>query len=137
LLYNAFMANKRIPARVLFWAALAVVGLLAVGGRGQEKGAAPSPVKPLYVVRIDGAISPASADYLASSIARAKADGARAVLGGGANEELGGLYYRPTLLVDVPEGSEILTSEVFGPALTLQPFEIAVVEGPAPTSGKP
>lgn len=61
-------------------------------------------------------------DRIDGFVQRAKADGARAVLGGGANEELGGLYYRPTLLVDVPEGSEILTSEVFGPALTLQPF---------------
>ena len=74
------MANKRFSARVLFWAALAVVGLLAVGGRGQEKGAAPSPVKPLYAMRIEGAISPATADYLASSIARAKAEGAQALL---------------------------------------------------------
>ena len=76
----SFMANKRFSARVLFWAALAVVGLLAVGGRGQEKGAAPSPVKPLYAMRIEGAISPATADYLASSIARAKAEGAQALL---------------------------------------------------------
>ncbi len=55
-------------------------------------------------------------------VQRAKADGAKAVMGGGPNEELGGLYYRPTLFVDVPERSEILTKEVFGPVLTLQPF---------------
>lgn len=55
-------------------------------------------------------------------VQRAKADGAKAVLGGGANEDLGGLYYRPTLFVDAPMGSEILTREVFGPVLTLQPF---------------
>lgn len=55
-------------------------------------------------------------------VRRAKADGARAILGGGPNEELGGLYYRPTLFVDAPEGSEILTQEVFGPVLTLQAF---------------
>ena len=45
------------------------------------------------------------------------------VFGGGPNEELGGLYYRPTLFADAPEGSEILTDEVFGPVLTLQTFE--------------
>ena len=39
------------------------------------------------------------------------------------NEELGGLYYRPTLFVDAPAGSEILTQEVFGPVLTAQSFE--------------
>jgi 5-carboxymethyl-2-hydroxymuconic-semialdehyde dehydrogenase len=56
-------------------------------------------------------------------VQRAKADGARVVFGGGPNEELGGLYYRPTLFTDAPEGSEILTQEVFGPVLTLQTFE--------------
>ena len=55
-------------------------------------------------------------------VQRAKAEGAKAILGGGSNEELGGLYYRPTLLVDAPAGSEILTQEVFGPVLTLQRF---------------
>jgi 5-carboxymethyl-2-hydroxymuconic-semialdehyde dehydrogenase len=35
---------------------------------------------------------------------------------------LGGLYYEPTLLVDVPPGAEILREEVFGPVLTLQTF---------------
>jgi 5-carboxymethyl-2-hydroxymuconic-semialdehyde dehydrogenase len=56
-------------------------------------------------------------------VQRAKADGAKAVLGGGPNEDLGGLYYRPTLFVDALPGSEILRTEVFGPVLTLQPFE--------------
>ncbi len=55
-------------------------------------------------------------------VQRAKAAGARAIVGGGPNEDLGGLYYRPTLLVDAPGGSEILTKEVFGPVLTLQTF---------------
>ncbi len=56
-------------------------------------------------------------------VQRAKEEGAKAVLGGGPNEELGGLYYRPTLFVDVPGGTEILKREVFGPVLTLQSFE--------------
>jgi aminomuconate-semialdehyde/2-hydroxymuconate-6-semialdehyde dehydrogenase len=56
-------------------------------------------------------------------VQRAKADGARPLLGGGPNEELGGLYYRPTLFADAPPGSEILTREVFGPVLTVQSFE--------------
>ncbi|HZP89773.1 MAG TPA: aldehyde dehydrogenase [Actinomycetota bacterium] len=56
-------------------------------------------------------------------VQRAKADGARVLIGGGPNEELGGWYYRPTLFVDTPPGSEILTREVFGPVLTLQAFE--------------
>ncbi len=55
-------------------------------------------------------------------VQRAKAYGAKAIIGGGPNEELRGLYYRPTLFVDVPPDSEILRKEVFGPVLTLQPF---------------
>jgi len=56
-------------------------------------------------------------------VRRAKADGAEVVFGGGPNEDLGGLYYRPTLFTAAPPGSEILTHEVFGPVLTLQTFE--------------
>jgi aminomuconate-semialdehyde/2-hydroxymuconate-6-semialdehyde dehydrogenase len=55
-------------------------------------------------------------------VERALADGARAVLGGGPNDDLGGLYFRPTILVDARPGSEILTEEVFGPVLTIQTF---------------
>ena len=45
------------------------------------------------------------------------------LLGGGPNDDLGGLYYRPTLFADVPEGAEVLRKEVFGPVLTLQTFD--------------
>jgi 5-carboxymethyl-2-hydroxymuconic-semialdehyde dehydrogenase len=55
-------------------------------------------------------------------VQRAKEAGAKAVIGGGPNGDLGGLYYRPTLFVDAPQGSEILQQEVFGPVLTLQRF---------------
>jgi aminomuconate-semialdehyde/2-hydroxymuconate-6-semialdehyde dehydrogenase len=55
-------------------------------------------------------------------VRRAVAAGARPLLGGGMNPELGGLYYQPTLLADSPQGSEILTEEVFGPVLTIQTF---------------
>jgi aminomuconate-semialdehyde/2-hydroxymuconate-6-semialdehyde dehydrogenase len=63
-----------------------------------------------HVERVDGFVR------------RALAEGARAVAGGGPNDELGGLYYRPTVLVDAPPGSEILREEVFGPVLTVQAF---------------
>ena len=56
-------------------------------------------------------------------VQRAKADGATVLLGGGPNEDLGGLFYRPTLFGHVPEGAEVLRREVFGPVLTLQTFE--------------
>jgi aminomuconate-semialdehyde/2-hydroxymuconate-6-semialdehyde dehydrogenase len=55
-------------------------------------------------------------------VRRALAAGARAILGGGPNDELGHLYYQPTILVEAEAGSEILTEEVFGPVLTIQNF---------------
>ncbi|MFI7702226.1 aldehyde dehydrogenase [Nonomuraea sp. NPDC049480] len=56
-------------------------------------------------------------------VRRALEAGARAVVGGGPNTDLGGLYYRPTLLTDVAQDSEIVQEEVFGPVLTLQTFD--------------
>jgi aminomuconate-semialdehyde/2-hydroxymuconate-6-semialdehyde dehydrogenase len=53
---------------------------------------------------------------------RAIADGAKPILGGGPNTELGGLFFAPTILVGAEPGSEILTEEVFGPVLTVQTF---------------
>ncbi len=61
-------------------------------------------------------------ERVAGFVERALKDGARPVLGGGPNDDLGGLFFRPTILVDAPEGSEILTEEVFGPVLTVQTF---------------
>jgi 5-carboxymethyl-2-hydroxymuconic-semialdehyde dehydrogenase len=55
-------------------------------------------------------------------VRRARDGGAEVVFGGGPNEDLGGLYYRPTLFANAPDGSEILTQEVFGPVLTVQRF---------------
>jgi 5-carboxymethyl-2-hydroxymuconic-semialdehyde dehydrogenase len=55
-------------------------------------------------------------------VRRALDAGIEARIGGGPNEDLGGLYYRPTLFVEPPRGSEILTHEVFGPVLSIQPF---------------
>jgi aminomuconate-semialdehyde/2-hydroxymuconate-6-semialdehyde dehydrogenase len=55
-------------------------------------------------------------------VERAIAGGAQALVGVGPNTDLGGLYFRPTVLVDATVGSEILCEEVFGPVLTLQTF---------------
>ena len=56
-------------------------------------------------------------------IERARKHGATIAYGGEVNTALGTHYIRPTLVVDAPEGSEILTAEVFGPVLTMQTFE--------------
>jgi aminomuconate-semialdehyde/2-hydroxymuconate-6-semialdehyde dehydrogenase len=54
---------------------------------------------------------------------RAREDGATIAYGGERNLDLGTHYFRPTLVVDAPAGSEILTQEVFGPVLTMQTFD--------------
>ncbi|HLX51531.1 MAG TPA: aldehyde dehydrogenase family protein [Streptosporangiaceae bacterium] len=61
-------------------------------------------------------------DRVDGYVRRAIVAGAHPVLGGGRNTGLGGLYYQPTLLTGAEPGAEILTEEVFGPALTLQTF---------------
>ncbi|MGE0811851.1 MAG: aldehyde dehydrogenase [Vicinamibacterales bacterium] len=65
-------------------------------------------------------IHPKHLARVAGYVERAVAAGARVVTGGRVSPALGGLYYEPTLLVDVPEGAEILREEVFGPVLTMQ-----------------
>ena len=55
-------------------------------------------------------------------VRRATDEGIEVVFGGGPNEDLGGLFYRPTLFREPPGGSEILANEVFGPVLTIQRF---------------
>ncbi|GII63763.1 aldehyde dehydrogenase [Sphaerisporangium krabiense] len=61
-------------------------------------------------------------DRVDGFVRRALDAGAKPLIGGGPNTDLGGLYYRPTLLTGAAPGSEILTEEVFGPVLTLQTF---------------
>ncbi|MBM7516034.1 aldehyde dehydrogenase [Nocardioides nitrophenolicus] len=62
-------------------------------------------------------------EQISGFVERALADGAEPLLGGGPNEELGGLYFRPTILVGAKKDSEIMTEEVFGPVVTISTFE--------------
>jgi acyl-CoA reductase-like NAD-dependent aldehyde dehydrogenase len=68
-------------------------------------------IHPDHLARVDGFVQ------------RALGAGAEAATGGGPNTELGGLYYRPTLLTGLEPGAEALTEEIFGPVLTLQSFD--------------
>ncbi len=61
-------------------------------------------------------------DRVKGFVDRAKAEGQNIVMGGEPNEELGGLYFKPTLVKNPTPGSEIVTSEVFGPVLCMQTF---------------
>ncbi|MET7333619.1 aldehyde dehydrogenase [Nonomuraea sp. NPDC005650] len=65
-------------------------------------------------------IHPRQLDKIDGFVRRALAAGARAVIGGERGE---GRYYRPTLLTDVAQDSEVVQEEVFGPVLTLQTFD--------------
>jgi 5-carboxymethyl-2-hydroxymuconic-semialdehyde dehydrogenase len=68
-------------------------------------------------------IHPVHLERVAGFVERAKADGAQVAFGGERVEPVaGGFYYAPTLITGAAVGSEILTSEVFGPVLTMQTF---------------
>ena len=71
---------------------------------------------------VSALVSRAHFQRVSGFVERAIADGAKPILGGGPNTELGGLYFSPTILVGAEPGSEILTEEVFGPVLTMQTF---------------
>jgi betaine-aldehyde dehydrogenase len=55
-------------------------------------------------------------------VARAVAAGGTVVTGGGRLERPG-WFYRPTLVTDVDQDAEIVQQEVFGPVLTVLPFD--------------
>ena len=61
-------------------------------------------------------------DKVASMVQRAVDAGAR-VLAGGFAPDLPGAYYRPTLLADAAQDSEIVQEEVFGPVIVVATFD--------------
>jgi 5-carboxymethyl-2-hydroxymuconic-semialdehyde dehydrogenase len=62
-------------------------------------------------------------DRVKGFVDRAKGEGANIVWGGEPNSELGGLYFKPTLVLDPTPSSEIVTKEIFGPVLAMQTFK--------------
>jgi len=54
---------------------------------------------------------------------RAAGEGQNIVMGGGPNTDLGGNFFKPTLIDNPTPGSEIATQEVFGPVLVMQQFD--------------
>jgi betaine-aldehyde dehydrogenase len=54
---------------------------------------------------------------------RARDAGLRVATGGKVPKQLPGWYYPPTVLADVPPDAEIFQQEVFGPVVTVTPFE--------------
>ncbi|AKS35548.1 gamma-aminobutyraldehyde dehydrogenase [Mycolicibacterium goodii] len=66
-------------------------------------------------------ITHAHRDKVAGMVARAPQQGGRIVTGGDA-PDLPGSFYRPTLIADVDESSEVYREEIFGPVLTVRSF---------------
>ncbi len=64
-------------------------------------------------------ISVAHRDKVAAMVSRAPGQGGRVVTGGAAPEGPGA-FYRPTLIADVTEDSEVYRDEIFGPVLTVR-----------------
>lgn len=61
-------------------------------------------------------------DRVKGFVDRAREEGQEIVMGGTPNDELGGLYFNPTLVMEPALGSEIVTAEIFGPVLAMQKF---------------
>jgi len=56
-------------------------------------------------------------------VAQARADGGRIVCGGARLDLDGGCYFQPTVIADLPADSSVIVDEIFGPVLTVQPFD--------------
>ncbi|MFM6971473.1 MAG: aldehyde dehydrogenase [Rhodoluna sp.] len=61
-------------------------------------------------------------DRVKGFVDRAREEGQEIIMGGTPNDELGGLYFNPTLVLEPTPGSEIVTAEIFGPVLDMQKF---------------
>jgi betaine-aldehyde dehydrogenase len=75
-------------------------------------------------------VSFAHRDRVAGFVERARGYGATVVTGGAAptlghdgTDLGGGAYYRPTLIIDAVQESEVVQGEIFGPVLVVLPFE--------------
>ncbi|WP_328773379.1 aldehyde dehydrogenase family protein [Streptomyces sp. NBC_00286] len=53
----------------------------------------------------------------------ARKEGARIVCGGERLDLNGGFYYKPTVIADLANDSRVVQEEIFGPVLTVQPFD--------------
>jgi succinate-semialdehyde dehydrogenase/glutarate-semialdehyde dehydrogenase len=62
---------------------------------------------------------PRQLELVEAHVQDAVAKGARALVGGRRNPDLKGLYYEPTVLVDVTHDMQIMTEETFGPVLPI------------------
>lgn len=109
-------ATRAYVQRPLYDAFVAAVADLMSGVRLGDPFAAGTDLGPL--------ISHAQRDRVAGFVDRARGY-ATVVTGGEApgGALAKGAYYRPTLIADAPQDSEIVQQEIFGPVLTVLPFD--------------
>lgn len=62
-------------------------------------------------------------DRIADLLASAHAEGARAATGGSVSSDLPGWFIEPTIFADVNNGMRIAQEEIFGPVLSVIPYE--------------
>ena len=67
-------------------------------------------------------ITKAAVEKVASHVEDAVSKGARVLLGGEA-DELGGLFYKPTVLADITKDMAVMSEETFGPVAPVIKFE--------------
>jgi succinate-semialdehyde dehydrogenase/glutarate-semialdehyde dehydrogenase len=67
-------------------------------------------------------VNRAGFDKVASLVARTVEEGGRVVLGGGRHER-GGLFFEPSILVDLHDGMRIASTEIFGPVFPVYRFD--------------
>ncbi|WP_413870995.1 betaine-aldehyde dehydrogenase [Albidovulum sp.] len=67
-------------------------------------------------------VSAAQRDKVMGHIARARAEGARLVTGGGRAGHEGGFFVHPTVFADVTDGMTLAREEVFGPVMAVFDF---------------
>ena len=70
-------------------------------------------------------ISAAQRDRVLALCAQARAQGARVICGGQAHDDLPGYFMQPTVFADVTPDMAIFQQEVFGPVITVTPFDTA------------
>jgi acyl-CoA reductase-like NAD-dependent aldehyde dehydrogenase len=63
--------------------------------------------------------SAAQYQIVSAQVKEALSQGAKALTGGRPNSKLPGLYYEPTVLVDVTHGMSVMRDETFGPVLPI------------------
>lgn len=95
-----------------------VLGILGQAVPGVPIG---DPLKPETV--IGPLSSKVQFDKVSGMVESAIARGAKVVAGGKALELNGGFFYHATVLADLPNDDEAVATEVFGPVLTVQPFD--------------